>query len=70
MDLNTFIIAVFCLVDDHLQGQSLRERGPQPKLSDAEVPTMEIIGEFLGIETDKGIYRYFPPSLQRLVPHP
>jgi hypothetical protein len=59
MDLYTFIIAVFCLVDDHLEGQRLRERGPLPKLSDAEVLTIEIIGEFLGIETDKGIYRYF-----------
>jgi hypothetical protein len=59
MDLNTFIIAAFCLVDDHLEGQRLRERGPLPKLSDAEVLTIEIIGEFLGIETDKGIYRYF-----------
>jgi hypothetical protein len=59
MDLNTFIIAVFCLVDDHLEGQRLRERGPQPKLSDSEVLTIEIVGEFLGIETDKGIYRYF-----------
>jgi hypothetical protein len=59
MDLNTFIIAAFCLVDDHLEGKRLRERGPLPKLSDAEVLTIEIIGEFLGIETDKGIYRYF-----------
>jgi hypothetical protein len=62
MDLSTFIIAVFCLVDDHLDGQRLRERGPQPTLSDSEVltiETIEIIGEFLGIETDKGIYRYF-----------
>jgi Transposase DDE domain len=60
LDLNTFIIAVFCLVDDNLKGRGRpRERGPQPKLCDSEVLTMEIVGEFLGIDTDKGIYLYF-----------
>lgn len=28
-------------------------------MSDAEVITMEIVGEFLGIDTDKGIWSYF-----------
>jgi hypothetical protein len=59
MDLSTFIISVFCLIDDRLKGQRIRQRGPSPKLSDAEVLTIEIIGEFLGIDTDQGIYRYF-----------
>ena len=48
MDLSTFIISVFCLLDNHLEDlRPLRERGPAPKLSDAEVLTIEIIGEFL-----------------------
>jgi hypothetical protein len=59
MDLNTFIIAVFCLVDDQLKERRIRQRGPTPKLSDAEVLTIEIVGEFLGIDTDKGIYLFF-----------
>lgn len=61
MDINTFIISVFCLIDDHLKGRhrSYRSRGPAPKLSDSEVITMEIVAEFLGIDTDKGIYTYF-----------
>lgn len=59
MDLNTFIIAVFCLVDDQLKGRRIRQRGPTPKLSDAEVLTIEIVGEFLSIDTDKGIYLFF-----------
>lgn len=59
MDLSTFIISVFCLVDDRLEGCRIRQRGPAPKLSDSEVLTMEIIGEFLGIDTDKGIYLFF-----------
>ncbi len=59
MDLSTFIVAVFCLVDDQLEGRRIRQRGPAPKLSDAEVLTIEVVGEFLGIDTDKGIYLFF-----------
>lgn len=52
MDLSTFIVSVFCLIDDRLKGRrKLRQRGPAPKLSDAEVLTIEIIGEFLGFDT-------------------
>jgi len=59
VDLNTFIVAVFCLVDDRLKGERIRRRGPAPKLSDAEVLTIEIVGEFLGLDTDKAICCYF-----------
>ena len=30
-----------------------------PKLTDADVITMEIVGEFMGKDHDKGIWRYF-----------
>lgn len=59
MDITTFLVRVYCLVDDWLGDQRLRARGSQPKLSDAEVLTIEIVGEFLGIDTDSGLYRYF-----------
>ena len=59
MDLSTFVVAVFCLVADRLKGRRVRSRGPAPKLSDAEVLTMEIVGEFLGLDTDKGIHLFF-----------
>lgn len=67
MDLNTFIVSVFCLIDDHLKGRqrTYRRRAPAPKLSDSEVVSMEIVGEFLDIDTDKGIYTYF----KRHYPH-
>ena len=44
MDLSTFIVGVFCLIDDRLKGRqrTYRRRGPAPKLSDSEVITMEI----------------------------
>ena len=59
MDLSTFIVAVFCLIDDRLKGKRIRQRGPATKLSDAEVLTIEIVGEFLGLDTDKGIHLFF-----------
>ena len=59
MDITTYLISVFCLVDDFLKGKRLRQRGPQPTLSDSEVVTMEIVGEFLGFDTDSGIFRHF-----------
>jgi hypothetical protein len=59
VDLSTFIISVFCLIDDRLKGRRIRQRGPAPKLSDSEVLTMEIVGEFLGIDTDKAIFLFF-----------
>lgn len=58
-DFTDFLIFVFCFVDDYLQGRRLRQRGPQPTLSDSEVLTIEILGEFLGLETDKAIFSYF-----------
>jgi hypothetical protein len=59
MDLSTFIVSVFCLIDDRTEERVLRARGPLPKLSDAEVLTIEIVGEFLGMDTDEAIFRYF-----------
>jgi hypothetical protein len=59
VDLNTFIIAVFCLIDDRIEDRTLRARGPLPKLSDAEVLTIEVVGEFLGLDTDRALYFFF-----------
>ncbi len=73
MDTTTFLITIFCLVDDWLQGQTMRQRGPAPTLRDSEVLTIEIMGEFMGIDTDKGLYLHFRrhysdwfPALRRI----
>lgn len=73
MDTTTFLVTVFCLIDDWLKGQTLRQRGPAPALRDSEVLTIEIMGEFMGIDTDKGLYLYFRrhygdwfPALRRI----
>jgi hypothetical protein len=60
VDLSSFIVSVFCLIDDRIEELGrLRARGPLPKLSDAEVLTIELVGEFLGLDTDEAIFRYF-----------
>jgi hypothetical protein len=63
MSLEHFIITVYCWVDETvselMNGQQLRLRGFAPGLSDAEVITMEVVGEFLGIDIDSGLWRYF-----------
>ena len=68
MDLSSFIVALFCLIDDRLKGRRVRQRGPSPKLSDAEAITIELVGEFLGLDTDEAIFRYFREHYGRVVP--
>jgi hypothetical protein len=63
MDLDTFIIAVFCWIDEAIprvtSGRRLRERGPAPLLADSEVLTMEVVGEYLGLVQDSALFAYF-----------
>jgi hypothetical protein len=59
MDVTTLLITVYCLVDEWLVGRRLRQRGPNPILSDSEVLTIECVGKFFGIDTDKGLYEHF-----------
>jgi hypothetical protein len=66
VDLEEFMIAVYCLVDELLgevhadpAWRQVRRRGPAPLLADSEVITMVVVGEFLGLDHDTAIYRYF-----------
>jgi hypothetical protein len=72
MDLETLIVAVFCLVDDFVRdlcrGRKLRQRGPRPILADSEVLTVELVGEFLGLDTDQGLHAYFRCHFGHLFP--
>ncbi len=66
MDLSSFIVAVFCLIDDRLEGLGrLRARGPTSRLCDSEVLTIEVVGEFLGLDEDTELFAYF----RRHYPH-
>ncbi len=70
MNLDDLIITVFCVVDDALNdilGTSrLRQRSPTPILSDSEVITMEIVGEYLELGKDKSIYDHFFPAMAKI----
>jgi len=63
MPIDECIITVFCWVDNELKkvtaGVKLRTRGFAPHLSDSEVITMELVGEFCGYDGDEAIWQYF-----------
>jgi hypothetical protein len=63
MDLDSLIVTAFCAIDDALNaclaGKPLRCRGPRPLLADAEVLTVELVGEYLGLDQDAKIFSYF-----------
>lgn len=70
MDLSTFIIAVFCLIDDRIADLGrLRARGPAPTLCDSEVLTMEVVGEFLGLDEEKALFAYFQRHYAHFFPN-
>lgn len=63
MNIEDTITQIYVEVDDffkrELSGKSLRRRGFEPSLSDAEVLTMEIVGELQGRHDDRTIWQYF-----------
>jgi hypothetical protein len=77
VDLDNLIITFFCAIDDSMKEitstQKIRQRGPEPVMSDSEVMTIETVGEMLGIDQDKELfyffqyyYSHFFPSLKRI----
>src|SRR3954453_3560308 len=63
MGLEEALILLYLLVDAAYRivtfGGRVRQRGPDPKLSDVEVLTMEIFGEQQGRHNDAAIHRCF-----------
>jgi hypothetical protein len=72
MDRDDFIITVYCLVCEHYQEVKarypIRRGGFAPALSDEEVITMEICGEFFKLATDKDLYAYFRKHYRHFFP--
>ena len=80
MDLESFTLAMYCWIDALLAEMHadpdwcrIRQRGPAPTLADSEVLTMEVVGEFLGLDRDTALVAYFRrehpdwfPALQRV----
>ncbi len=63
MDRDDCIITVYCLVCEHYQvitqGYPVRRGGFAPALTDEEVITMDICGEYCKQTTDQDIVDYF-----------
>lgn len=71
MTLEDFIIETYCFVDTFFKETSLpalRRRGSKPFLTDVEVITIEIVGEYLGYASDKGIWCYFKQHWSHFFP--
>jgi hypothetical protein len=75
MDLDNFIITVFCLMDDTLKEllsewniTNVRQRGPAPTLTDSEVLTIEVVAQHLGLSQDKAIFTYFRTHYSHFFP--
>jgi hypothetical protein len=72
VDLDTYIVNVFCWVDDIMktlyQDHKLRHRGSEPILSDSEVITIETVREYLGWDLDKQIFHYFRSHFAHFFP--
>lgn len=75
MDLESFMIAVYCVLDELLAEsqadpawQRIRQRGPAPILFDSEVLTMVVVGEYLGLDRDTALYAYFCAHHAELFP--
>jgi hypothetical protein len=72
MDRYDFIITVYCLVCEQYRAvratHPVRRGGFPPALSDEEVITIEICGEYFKLPTDKDMFNYFRAHYQALFP--
>ncbi|MGX9726208.1 MAG: hypothetical protein ACTFAK_02460 [Candidatus Electronema sp. VV] len=72
MDRDSFIIAVFLTAYEQYnfikQSCKIRRGGFAPALSDEEVITIEICGEYFNIECDKDIFVYFHAHYRHFFP--
>lgn len=73
MDREDFIITVYLLVCTHYQAIKahvpVRRGGFAPALTDEEVITIELCGEYFKLATDKDLYAYFRAHFPAWFPH-
>ena len=73
MDRTDFIITVYLLVCEHYLAIKarvpLRRGGFAPALTDEEVITMEICGEYFKLGTDEDLFAHFQAHYQAWFPH-
>lgn len=62
MSIYEFIISIYLIIEELyslIVTKPLRTRGFPPALTDIEIITIQIVGEFLGLDSDKCIWQYF-----------
>lgn len=62
MSIYEFIISIYLIIEELyalIVTKPLRTRGFPPALSDVEIITIQIVGEFLGLDSDKSIWMHF-----------
>jgi hypothetical protein len=72
MNREEFIISVYCLVCEHYQAlfrkQRVRSRGFNPRFTDEEVITLELCGEYWGLQEEEALYAYFSEHWRHFFP--
>ena len=72
MNRESHIIEVYLTIESACRavtcGRSLRQRGPEARLTDAEILTLEIFGEMQGHHDDAAIWRYGKAHWQEWFP--
>ncbi|QRQ83055.1 IS982 family transposase [Paralysiella testudinis] len=71
MSQDDFIITTYLLVDKFYRQvvtTKLRKKGFEPALSDVEIITIQIVGEFMGLNDDKKIWYFFKNNLSDWFP--
>jgi hypothetical protein len=69
MDNEEIIIKIYCSIEEKLRGLKIRTRGFCPKLTDAEVITMEIFGHLKHQNCTKWIYDYMRDNWSEWFPN-
>src|SRR5262245_55491745 len=72
MDRDTFLITVYCLVEEHYQHRTtacpIRHGGCVPQLSEVEVIAMVIGGAFGKLSKDTALFAYFRAPYRSFFP--
>jgi len=72
VQLDTFLIALYVIVDDLYKGcclPRLRQKpGPDPQLSDSEVLTLTLAQQLLGFQTERAFLAFADGNLRHLFP--
>lgn len=70
LDIETFLITVYVLVDAFCQARKERVHpGPSPSLCRAEVLTLSVFAQWARFSSERGFYRFAISRLRPLFPH-